>query len=273
MEEKIKEAKRLIAYAKANYAKPAFMCSFGKDSMVLLHLMEPWKYEALPIIFYRDPWFPKKYTFADQQILKHELEVYDYPPLAMSLWEGESIMSFVSHYQIGDKAGAILQLPKNIIEPESYVSNIAPPKYLCGLNEVLKRPTGSFSYPWDCVLIGHKSSDEDQIAGKVTLHCDIKQGGGIGPDAVFPLRNWTDKDIWDYTDQYKVPQQPDRYDVDNRCEYKDKEANSDYASVCIACCDQSKPVRSVLCPKTGYEVSSALHAVPYTTPTLSYYGK
>ena len=266
MTDKVAEAQKLIEHVCSTYNAPAFMCSFGKDSMVLLSIIEGMGLR-LPVIFHRDPWWPKKYKFADEQIAKRELEVHDYPPSAMSLWEGESIMSFVSHYQIGHRQGAILSLPKNIVKPEG------GKRFLCGLNEVLKRPTGAFNYPWDCVLIAHKSSDEDQIAGKVTLHCDVKFGGGIGPDAAFPLRNWTDEDVWNYTEANSVPQQPDRYDVANRCEYPDKDTNSDYAHVCIACCDKSKPVRSVICPKTGYEVSSALHAVPYTDVRLDYFGE
>lgn len=232
--------------------------------MVLLDILDRIDVN-LPIIFHRDPWWPNKYKFADEQIAKRGLEVYDYAPYFMSLWEGVSIMSFVSHYQIGNAQGALLQLPKNIVPPED------GKKFLCGLKEVLKRPTGTFNYPWDCVLIAHKSSDEDQIAGKIKLHCDVKQSNGLGPDAVFPLREWTDEDVWNYIDKFKVPQQPDRYDVKNRKELPDKTNNSDYAHVCIACCDKSKPVRSVICPKTGLEVSSALESVPYTNINMTYF--
>lgn len=246
---------------------PAFMCSFGKDSMVLLHIIRKHGIK-LPIIFHKDPWFPKKYSFADKLIAEYELEVYDYPPFAVTMWEGESIMAFTNHYQIGDiSRGSILQLPKNILPPEE------GKKWLCGLKDILGRPTGSFNYPWDFVFIGHKDSDEDQIAGKVKLHCDIKNNAGVGPSAAFPLRHFTDKDIWDYTDLHNVPQQEDRYDLKTRKEVEDKEANSDYANVCIECIDSRKKGQFVKCPKmNGLVISNASDMVPYSKPNHDYYG-
>jgi len=234
--------------------------------MILLHLLKS-RGLRLPVIFHRDPWWPKKYAFADRIISEYGLEVHDWAPLAMTLWEGKSIMAFTTHYQIGPLPGGVLQCPKNILPPE-------PDKpFLCGLRDVLKRPTGTFNYPWDCVLIGHKNSDEDQIAGKVALNCDIKQNAGVGPDAAFPLRNWTDKDIWDYTACYNVPQQEDRYDVANRCELPDKSANSDYAHVCIACCDRRSDAKAVYCPKFGCSVTTVADQVPYDAPRFNYYGE
>jgi len=38
MEEKIRRAKDLIEYAVNNYPRVAVACSFGKDSMVTVHL-------------------------------------------------------------------------------------------------------------------------------------------------------------------------------------------------------------------------------------------
>jgi len=263
---KIAAANAAIDRVLMQYNQPALMCSFGKDSMVLLHLLLQRRID-LPVIFHRDPWWPAKYAFAEEMIRRFGLEVYDWAPSAVTLWEGKEIMAFTNHYQIGAKPGAILQLPKNILPPES------GEKYLCALRDVLARPTGTFDYPWDCVLIGHKSSDADQIAGKVTLHCDIKLNNGVGPDAAFPLRTWTDTDVWNYIEEYEVPQQEDRYDVANRCERTDKRANSDYAHVCIACCDRSKPAASVYCPKLKCEVSSALDRVPYAAPKFDYYGE
>ncbi len=265
LDEKIIAANNAIDRVIKHYKHPAFMCSFGKDSMVLLHLLKSRGID-LPVIFHRDPWWPAKYAFADGIIRDNELTVHDWPPMAVTLWEGETIMAFTNHYQIGDKPGAVLFLPKNILPPEH------GKKFLCGLTDVLQRPTGTYSFPWDCVLIGHKSSDEDQIAGKVTLHCDIKQNAGVGPDAAFPLRTWTDADIWDYTDRHNVPQQPDRYDVPNRREFADKSTNSDYAHVCIACCDRRSKAVSVHCPKMDCEVTAVADKVPYSSPVLDYCG-
>lgn len=265
MDALIDKAKAAIEHVYGVYKNPVFMCSFGKDSMVLLHILLGMG-KRPPILFHRDPWFPEKYMFADAVILQYDLEVHDYPPSAMTLWEGKEIMSFVSHYQVGQMQGAIMQVPKNILPPEYGV------KYLCGLRQVLKRPTGFFNYPWDVALVGHKNSDQDQIAGKIPLNCDIKQGNGATPDLCFPLRDWTDADIWEYTEEYSVPVQEDRYNREERAELPDKRFNSDYAHVCIACCDSRSKALSVMCPKYGYEVSCVANLVPYTKLSTNYFG-
>jgi 3'-phosphoadenosine 5'-phosphosulfate sulfotransferase (PAPS reductase)/FAD synthetase len=263
MELLIKAANRAIDRVLAVYHRPALMCSFGKDSMVLLHLLRA-RGIRLPVIFHRDPWWPEKYAFADRIIREWDLEVHDWAPLRITLWEGKAIMAFTNHYQVGPLPGGTLQLPKNILPP------VPGQRYLCGLRDVLQRPTGTFNYPWDCVLIGHKSSDEDQIAGKVPLRCDIKQNAGIGPDAAFPLRGWADADIWGYSAANGVPQQRDRYAEDGS-ELEDKRFNSDYAHVCIACCDRRQTAVAVQCPKFDCQVSTV--AVPYEKPEFSYYGE
>jgi hypothetical protein len=258
---KIEEAQKALDHVFSVYKNPVFMCSFGKDSMVILDLLR--KKKIPPILFHRDPWFPEKYQFADRIINYYGLTVHDYSPSFMTLWQGKSVMAFVSHYQVGYHKDAILQVPKNIVPPDGG-------RFLCGLREVLKRPTGAFNYPWDVAIVGHKNSDKDSIAGEIPLNCDIKQGGGLTPDLAFPLRNWTDEDVWEYTEENNLPVQADRYDQANRLELPDKRFNSDYAHVCIACCDSRSKSLSVMCPKYGYEVSTV--QVPYSQPNCNYFG-
>lgn len=265
MESKIYLAEDAISHVYSVYKNPVFMCSFGKDSMVILEILQRMD-KTPPVLFHRDPWFPEKYTFADEMIMRYGLEVYDYPPSAMTLWEGKEIMAFTSHYQVGNRADAIMQLPKNILPPEDGV------KYVCGLRDILRRPTGYFNYPWDVAFVGHKNSDQDQIAGKIPLNCDIKQANGVTPDLCFPLRQWTDDDIWDYIDRFAVPVQLNRYDKKARKELPDKRFNSDYAHVCIACCDSRSKALSVMCPKYGREVSCVSNFVPYAKPLTTYFG-
>ena len=259
----INSTKEVIARLVEHYKSPAMLCSFGKDSMVLLHLLRSMNV-TLPLVFLKDPWFPKKYRVAAEIAAKWDLVVHDYSPSRVSMWEGTEIMAYTNHYQIGQ---AELAVPKNILEP------VASERYICGLRDILRRPLGTFQMPWDALLVGHKSSDEDQIAGKVTLHTDVRSGAMISPDMCFPLRHWTDEDVWDYTERYGVPQQGDRYDVEKRCELKDKSANSDYARVCIECIDKRKAGQVVLCPQLQMEVTNIAAVVPYEEVRCGYFGK
>lgn len=262
MDAKLNVTRERIARLMETYKSPAMLCSFGKDSMVLLHILRGMGV-TVPLVFYRDPWFPKKYSFAQRMAAEWDLVVHDYAPSRVTMWEGKEIMAFTNHYQIG---AAMLQVPKNILPP------VAGERFVCGLRDVVQRPLGTFNVPWDVFLVGHKSSDEDQIAGKVTLKTDVRSGALISPDMAFPLRDWTDADVWEYTSTYNVPQQEDRYDVANRVELPDKSANSDYARVCIECIDRRKSGEVVFCPKLDMEVTNVAPLIQYQDVQCNYFG-
>jgi hypothetical protein len=261
---KIAQSKDFINRCLGEYKKPVIMCSFGKDSMVMLHLIRDMG-KSLPVIFHKDPWFPQKYKFADEVISDWGLEVYDYPPSKITMWEGVGIMAFTNHYQIGNSQSSYLQLPKNILPPED------GKKWICGI-DLISRPKASFQYPWDLALIGHKNSDKDEIAGSVNLHVDIKKNAGIAPDGAFPLRHWTDDDVWEYTKLHNVPQQWSRYDKNTKSEIENKDANSDYANVCINCINSKEKLSTVHCPKLNMQVSNIAQHAPYDTPVFDYFG-
>jgi 3'-phosphoadenosine 5'-phosphosulfate sulfotransferase (PAPS reductase)/FAD synthetase len=241
LETKIKETEEFLVDCFAKFQNPVFMWSGGKDSMVLLWILRSMK-RILPILFYEDPWFPRKYEFAHRIIAALNLEVYDYPPVRVSMLYGRDIPAFVNEYLMSDNM--TMALPKNIVEYED-----GDEEYLCGLN-FFTRPLGTFVYPWNLVLIGHKSSDEDQIYGKVPLRQRIVLRDA-GPAYAFPLKDWTDTDVWDYTEKYDVPVQASRYDQAHRQEWKTKYFNSDYFHACIRCVDRRRAGDTVFCPKLG----------------------
>jgi 3'-phosphoadenosine 5'-phosphosulfate sulfotransferase (PAPS reductase)/FAD synthetase len=255
LNDKVDSAERIIKEMLASAKRPAFMCSFGKDSMVLLDLLTKLPID-LPIIFHKDPAYPEKFQFANSIIQEWRLEAHDYAPLAMSMAEGNGALNLVSHYQIGE---GVLLLPKNIEAGDE-----------CGLKHLL-RPTGTFNYPWDSVIIGHKSSDKDNVAGSLALHHYVKSGPINVPNAYFPLINWTDDDIWAYTRQNGVPQQEDRYDIASGKEKPSRSANSDYVHGCFACVDRRNS-GCVHCPKIGKDVPVIADKVTYTNTKLDYFG-
>lgn len=245
---------------------PVVMFSGGKDSTVMLHLLIAMGLR-FPLIFHREPFFSEKYEFANKLIQDWGLVAHDWPPVMVSMWQGKEMMAYTNHYQIGHdgQKPLTLDLPKNILEPEEGLP------WLCGVDQFLNRPTGLFNYPWDMAFIGHKSCDEDQIAGKIPLHCDIVPNKK-GPAAAFPLRNWTNEQVWDYLDEHDVPIQEDRYDGLSRSELPDKRANSDYFHACIRCVDIRLKGKSVTCLKTGRQMQNVSEQVPYRALKNDYYG-
>jgi hypothetical protein len=78
--------------------------------------------------------------------------------------------------------------------------NTEPPierrPFVCGLQWLTRPKTLGGQWPWTTVFIGHKNSDVDPYEGPVPLKADQVQTAGV--TAVFPLRHWTDEDVWDY---------------------------------------------------------------------------
>ncbi len=114
---------------------------------------------------------------------------------------------------------------------------------------MLERPKCEFYYPWDLVFIGHKSSDVDPFEGAVPLKQDIVKVDD-GPTFAFPLRDWTDDDIWDYIEQNRLQQYVQtgsRYNLGSRSEITEKRFNNDYVTACTRCIDPRES-EQVYCP-------------------------
>ena len=264
LDDKISEAYKFCLDQFKRYAHPVLYCSFGKDSMVLLHLLLTREIRP-PIVYHRDPWFPRKNAFADKVISLFNLEVHDYPPHKTSLMHGEKIVALVSEYQTGQHSS--LAVLKNALE---FSDGDDPAKFLCGVN-FLMRPCCVFVYPWDVGLVAHKDCDEDQIFGLVPLHSNIVYRD-VGPDFIFPLKEWTHDDVWDYTERFGVPYQSDRYDLATRRELSDKTPNSDWYEVCIRCIDKRRHGEKVFCPKMKVELVNVSGAVAEYGLLPDYFG-
>jgi hypothetical protein len=265
LETKIEETLSFIRASLKEYVNPVLNCSFGKDSMVLLHLLYS-NQMPMHVVYYRDPYFPRKNRFANRVIDEWNLAVHDYPPAKVSLLHSPAMVALVSEYQSG--LFSSIAVLKNTIE---YQDGENPLAYLCGV-DFLCRPCGSFIYPWDACLIAHKDCDTDPIYGIIPLHSRIVMRDE-GPDCVFPLKEWTHDEVWDYTEKFGVPFQEDRYDIKNRTEWPDKTFNSDWYPVCVRCVDKRKAGETVFCPKLNREIKNVSDKAPeFGSPLLDYFG-
>jgi hypothetical protein len=237
-----------ISKALLQYSNPVLNCSFGKDSMVLLHLLYVHGIK-MPLVYYEDPWFPAKNDFAHSVISDWGLEVHNYPPIRVSLKTGQEMVALVSEYSSGPRS--TIAVLKNTSE---FQDGDDSADFLCGV-KFLMRPCGTFNYPWDVAFVAHKDCDTDQIYGVIPLHSNIVMRD-VGPDFIFPLREWTHDDVWDYTLDHGVPVQTDRYNVSERREWEDKSTNSDWYPCCIRCIDKRTPGKTVFCPKMQCELEN-----------------
>jgi Phosphoadenosine phosphosulfate reductase family len=260
---KINAAQELIRQVILTYHKPIVMSSFGKDSMCLLDLIERTG-ETLPILFHREPCQPSKYAFANSIIEQRGYTVHDYPPISTQVVKNGDKMDIVSRYQVGEKA--FTWLGRGIRKPE-------PGKpFLCGLKDMYDKPVGLFKYPWDVALVGHKNSDVDSILGPIPLKFDIKANPGAC-DFAYPLRHFTDADVWEYIEKFDVPYNQKRYNKENGYkDFPDITFNNDYYLACVKCMDRDE-AEVVDCPRLGCQISNVSAEIRYIEPSVLGYGK
>lgn len=254
--ETIEKAKR---WAK-NWPNSVVLWSGGKDSTAMLHLL---KFQAgidVPVIQFRQPKFRERYAYSDQLIKDWDLTVYEYPASRFALADGpdtetgEVRFDLLHYFQWGTKAVVLSLGTERPKEGE---------KFMCGMDDFLKRPTGTFNWPWESVWIGTKNSDTDLIKGHVPLAQDVRHAEG-SPVSLYPMRNWTDRDIYQYLEDNGVKADPTRY-IKTKSGWTnnpDKSLNADFYPTCLNCVDRHQP-NHVHCPKLKATVTNISHLAPY----------
>lgn len=228
----------------------------------MLHLVRAAGYDW-PVVFYREPFFPKKYDFANRVISEWGLTVYDYHPRFRTVFSRNGNVEIIGHYPFGKSE---IMVPTGLYEPDNFSE-----KFLCAKDDVLSRAVGEFNVPWSAFVVGHKDCDKDPLQGDLKLHLDQKQTPGC-PTMVFPIRNWTDEDVWNYSENYGVPIHTDRYEkVDGKWREKnDRSLNPDWFPSCARCID-CEAGEYVFCPKVNGVINNVGKQVP--TPAFpAYYG-
>jgi hypothetical protein len=243
----------------ARWPNSVVLWSGGKDSTALLHFL---KFECdihLPTVQFREPKFRERYEYSDRLIKEWDLEVFDYAPARVSLSDGLDIetgemrFDLLKHYQWGEKS-VVLSLGTERPKGDE--------KYLCGI-EYLRRPTGTFNWPWNAVHIGTKSSDTDLIKGHMPLSVDVRYAEGC-PVSLYLLRDWADEDVYMYLEEMGVMPDPDRYEkAFGEWRHKpDKSKNADFLPTCLNCVDRHAPSH-VHCPKLKATITNVSHLATY----------
>lgn len=234
-----------IRSALGNSRNPAVMCSFGKDSVAVLHMVRSFK--NLKVIFHREPFQHHKYEYANRLMKEWELHVIDYPPNGTAMAEGGSDVEVVNYYQVGTKT---VYLPTGLRHEDKGAAT------LCALTEIYGKLTGSVNYPFDLVFHGHKASDNDPILGKVPFFADVALNSDA-PNIAYPIRHFTDADVWRYIEENDIPIHHERYEKRDGewVEKDDKTHNPDYIGCCYSCMSKNTG-NNVHCPKWGLTVSN-----------------
>lgn len=165
---------------------PVLLSSFGKDSVLLLHLTIPIK--NVPVVWFRN----KLNVYAEKVIKDLNLTVYTYPPIDQYLLPNETGYTLVSEYSVGE---ARLPMLTDIVEGE-------------GELELNPHRMGIFQYPWNLSLYGMKRCDSHPIIGR-----PLDQVMTLGPTRlVAPLYGLTDEQVFEMLDSLGV--EPPKEDGD-----------------------------------------------------------
>ncbi len=242
------------------WPRSVVLWSGGKDSTALLHLIRYGAEIDIPVVQYRQPKFRERYAYSDRLIKEWDLEVYEYPPMKVSLADGPDVNTGevrfdMLHYFQWGKNCVVLSLGTETPKPDE--------KFLCGVTDFLQRPTGTFNWPWGAVFIGTKYEDTDLIKGHVPLAQDIRIVDG-SPVSLYPMRDWTDDDIFEYLEESGVEPDPTRYIKKENKWYNnpDKSLNADFYPACFNCVNRHLG-RHVHCPKLDATITNISDMAPY----------
>lgn len=240
----------------AQHEAPVILWSGGKDSMVMLHLIH-WEMELeLPVMLYREPFAPHKYKFHDEIIAQWHLTCYTPWPIASMAYEPvEGGLVLVARYPL--RGQGMIDVPKDVIEYDPAVT-FSHSVAVCG-RDVLDRPKAASEIPFDLALVGHKDVDVDPVLGNIPLvshyHADP-----TGTALAYPLKDWTDADVWEYLQTYDVSMDVARYDVPARRNEPSRTYNADYIHACTRCLTVGA-ADSVMCPKYQRDVPGISHRI------------
>lgn len=248
--QKVKATLKVLSELRQQYADPIIFFSGGKDSMVLMDLALRAGYLPRCIAF-TESWLPRKWAFLRGVAADWDLEVIEYPPIepwAREEEDGRFVMG--ATWQTG--AGNV-GLPWDVIEPPPDANTLEEP-FRCGL-QWMSRRTGGIDWKWDLILIGHKNCDRDPVLGAVPLQTNIlPPPPGQMATTAFPLRDWTDADVWEYITAAQLPVDWRRYHrgpQDSIPVDRETAENPDAMHACIACLRTKHQGAMVYCPATG----------------------
>lgn len=262
-QEKLRVARQLIQLGHARLPAGAICWSGGKDSMVLLHMMRSLGI-ALPVVFFREPWQPRKYAFHDSIIRRWELQILSWHPSGVAFQQREDEFELQNLYHLGDRP---ITCPTGIVPPADGLP------WACAI-DMAKRPTQErldVFPPFQALWIGHKRTDRDVMLGGdagTRVHAKVSLDEHA---SFFPLRDWSDEDIWNYIHWFQVPYDEERYHQRADGSWGEREhrrQNADYVHACTRCIDsRADAPRFVECPKLGLAlVENIAGTLPWVEP-------
>lgn len=232
--ELIEETREIIRGALAKAEAPALLCSFGKDSMVMLALVRE-QTPSIPVVYFPVFDHPTKHEFAARVTQEWNLRLWPWKPCHRDVIGKGKHVELIESYLL--PGGAVVSLP--VEAQPGYVPNA---DCHCAI-ERLNEPVDESVHSLDLLFVGHRGDDVDPTHGPVPLSAGEYAEGLF--TVAYPLAQWTEKDIWEASKLLGIPQ--------NLRRYRDASLahNADYFDLCTQCLTPGMKGPMVPCPKGG----------------------
>lgn len=181
------KARQQIKDVISSAANPAILCSFGKDSSVLLALAREVKPD-IPIVYFKD----RINCNAEKLITDWNLTVLSYAPLNRYLIPWDNDICLVDEMTIGNQ---LVPLIRDVELSEK-----------CDVEQLSPIRT-NFTWPFDVTLWGYRKADELHPAMSSPFSNDFQLGN---TRMVAPLYNWSDSAVIDALSELSIPYQQHR---------------------------------------------------------------
>lgn len=235
MRKKIDDALNYVGYQIGFDSDPVVCWSGGKDSQIVLWLVRQVD-PRVKVAYFSLNNDSRKLAFINEMANVWDLSLFFLEPVAIDMaGQGEHI-EVIYLFRIGDFLFHLgMQGNGRLTNP------------ICAIEMHNSNPSSDL-LDGSLIFHGHKSSDVDTLYGPAPLKSDSAVSPSGRTKIVYPLKDWTDQDVWDATRFLNIPQNWRRYNKETGAKLESDVFNSDAYNLCTNCIQPGKG-DLVECPK------------------------
>lgn len=196
--------------------KPAVLWSGGKDSQVLLHLVMG-ESPDVEVVYFRGYQHATKHEFVDSEVARLGIKLVEPRPFFRDIIGDEG-----GKVQVIEVFNPLMPLHFPVESHETYAATAAS---ACALEKQFEL-TADEAWEYDLLFCGQRGDDTCHFWGDAHAATESIEQNGV--TIAFPMFDWTEGDVWDYSSEFKVRQNEARY-------AGDLSANNDYYDICTNC--------------------------------------
>jgi phosphoadenosine phosphosulfate reductase len=186
LENKIMRAKQLIAFEIKSSKNPMVCCSWGKDSIVLLHLVRSICKKVLVLFHNTGVEYPETYEYRDEILKKWHIQNYIETKPIISFWDCVEKYDYPKFRQLASQGKQ------------------RTPKCCYYLKE---KPAKDFikKHKIDSQFLGLQASESMVRRLSFFREGEAFDSKTYKTRIVRPLMIWTNEDVWDYQKEFDIP--------------------------------------------------------------------